>query len=105
MNRPLNGLLLGTAAGAIDVVPMLVQKLPLSADLSAFALWVVAGFFLSTSTLAIPVPFKGLLVSFLCLLPTAIIIGAEAPVSLVPIAIMTAVLGTILGWAVNALCR
>jgi hypothetical protein len=92
---------LGAVAGVLDLIPMIVQKLPWEANLSAFSMWVVAGFFITTSRLAIPAPLLGLLTSFLCLLPCAIIIGAKEPLSLVPIAIMTTILGIGLGWAMK----
>jgi hypothetical protein len=95
------GLCMGALAGALDLIPMVLQKLPWDADLSAFSMWVVVGFFISISRLKLPAPLLGLLTSFLCLIPSAIIIGAKEPFTLVPIAIMTAILGTGLGWAVK----
>jgi hypothetical protein len=67
----------------------------------AFSMWVVIGFFIATSRLAISAPLLGLLTSFLCLLPCAIIIGAKEPLTLIPIAVITAILGSGLGWAVK----
>jgi hypothetical protein len=95
------GISFGVLAGTFDLIPMLVQKLPWDADLSAFSMWVVVGFFISTSRLKLPAPLLGLVTSFLCLIPSAIIIGAKEPFTLVPITIMTAILGTGLGWAVK----
>ena len=44
------GIILGVIAGIIDVIPMIFQKLTWDANLSAFSLWVIAGFMISTST-------------------------------------------------------
>lgn len=101
MNKKLAGLLFGALAGVLDVVPMIIQKLPWSANLSALAMWVVVGFLISTSNLKLAAPVKGLLVAFLVLSPCAVIIGWQEPKSLVPIGIMTVVLGSALGFCVE----
>jgi uncharacterized membrane protein len=62
-------------AGIIDVIPMLMQNLTWDANLSAFAMWIVVGFLISTSDLKINSIIKGILTAFLVLLPTAILIG------------------------------
>ena len=95
------GVLFGAIAGIIDVIPMELQNLSLDADLSAFSLWVVSGFLVSTSGMKIRGALKGLLVSFLVLVPAAVLIGWKEPLSLVPIAVMTAVLGSMLGYSIE----
>lgn len=97
----LSGILLGAAAGIIDVTPMILQKLPWDANISAFIMWVVIGFFLSVSEIKIHSILKGILFSFLTLLPCAILIGWKEAESLIPIVIMTLVLGGLLGFAVG----
>jgi len=92
------GILLGIVAGIIDLVPMILQGLTWDANLSAFFLWVVSGFMLATSNLQLPPILKGIIISFLCLLPSVFIIGWEDPFSLLPIIIMTLILGTLLGF-------
>lgn len=96
-NRVIKGLLFGTVAGVIDVLPMVAQGLSWDADLSAFSLWVVAGFLIATSELRLNSILKGLLISYLLALPVYIIVGAKEPFSLIPMTIMTAILGGILG--------
>lgn len=95
------GLLLGVVAGIIDVIPMILQDLTWDANLSAFAMWVVVGFFIATIDLKINSIIKGILIAFLALLPTAIIIGWQEPVALIPILIMTTILGGLLGFSIN----
>ena len=100
MNRKiLLGIILGVAAGIIDIIPMIIQKLPTHAILSAFSMWTVLGFIINTSELKINGALKGLLLSFLVILPTAILIAQAEPVSLIPISIVTAILGALLGFA------
>ena len=95
------GVLLGMVAGVLDVIPMLLQGLTWDANLSAFFLWVVSGFMLSTSNLTIHPVLKGIIIPFMCLLPSTFIIGWNDPFSLLPIAIMTLILGTALGYTYN----
>ena len=95
------GLLFGFAAGMIDIIPMLAQKLTWDANLSALAMWIAAGFFVAVADIKIKGPVKGILISFLILLPCAILIGWHGPVALIPIAAMTLVLGALLGFAVD----
>jgi hypothetical protein len=88
-------------AGIIDVIPMLMQNLTWDANLSAFAMWIVVGFLISTSDLKINSIIKGILTAFLVLVPTAILIGWKEPVSLIPVIIMTTILGGLLGFSIN----
>ena len=100
MNRKIaTGIIIGFAAGIIDIIPMLLQKLPWDANLSAFSLWIVVGFMLATSNLKLPAVLKGITISFLCLLPNVFIIGRKEPGSLIPIFVMTAILGSLIGIA------
>lgn len=95
------GILLGTIAGIIDVIPMILQKLTWDANLSAFSLWIIAGFLIATSNLKIKGIIKGIIIPFLVLLPSAIIIGWQEPFSLIPISIMTLILGSALGFLID----
>ena len=97
------GLVLGAIAGGIDIIPMVVQKLPLNADLSAFSLWVVVGVLTAMITVKIPGALKGIIVSFMVLLPCSFIIGWNEPMSLIPIAGMTLVLGSFVGFLIEKL--
>ena len=95
------GLLFGAFAGILDVVPMLLQKLTWDANLGAFSMWVVAGFMISTSQLKINSVLKGILISFLLLIPSAILIGWKEPIALIPISVMTLILGSLLGFSIS----
>ena len=99
------GVGLGAVAGIIDMLPMLMQKLTWDANLSAFFLWVVSGFMLATSDLRLHPVLKGIVIPFLCLLPSAFIIGWKEPISLLPIGVMTLILGAILGFVYNKIVK
>ena len=95
------GVLLGIVAGIIDIIPMIMQNLTWDANISAFTMWIVVGFLIATIDLNINSIIKGILIAFLVLLPTAILIGWKEPVSLIPITIMTTILGGLLGISIN----
>jgi len=101
MHKIAVGIIFGVIAGIIDVIPMLLQKLTWDANLSAFLMWVIAGFLISTNGLRINGVIKGILVSFLLLIPCAILIGWHQPITLLPIFIMTLILGSLLGFAIQ----
>jgi len=104
-NNIVVGVLLGAVAGILDMIPMLLQGLTWDANLSAFFLWVVSGFMLATSNLKLAPVLKGILIPFICLLPSAFIIGWKEPFSLVPIGIMTLILGTLLGFVYSKVMK
>jgi hypothetical protein len=101
MKKTQLGVLLGVVAGVIDVIPMLIQKLTWDANLSAFSLWVVSGFLIATTNLIVKGVLKGIIIPFLVLLPSAFIIGWQEPFSLVPMSIMTLILGSALGFLID----
>ncbi|MCK5133071.1 MAG: hypothetical protein KAR40_13070 [Candidatus Sabulitectum sp.] len=82
-------------------MPMIIQKLTWDANISAFIMWVVVGFLITTVDLKIKPILKGILIAFLVLLPSAILIGWKEPVSLIPITIMTLILSSLLGFFIN----
>jgi drug/metabolite transporter (DMT)-like permease len=101
MNPIVIGILLGIVAGVIDVIPMVLKKLTWDANLSAFVMWIVVGFFIAAIDLKIQPIIEGILIALLALLPSAILIGWKEPKSLLPILTMTIILGGLLGFAIN----
>jgi hypothetical protein len=97
MKKIIFGIGFGAIAGIIDVIPMLIMKLSWDANISAFLMWVIIGFFISVVDLKLNAVLKGVLISYLVLLPAAILIGWGDPKSLIPIIIMTTILGALLG--------
>lgn len=96
-------MVLGAFAGVLDVLPMLAQGLSWDANISAFLLWTVNGFLISSSEIKMNPALKGILISFLVLLPSAVLIGWNQPTNLIPVAAMTLILGAALGYAINRL--
>lgn len=101
MNKKLIGIIFGSIAGVIDVIPMIMQNLTWDANLSAFSMWVVVGFFISVVDLKINPILKGIIIAYLSLLPVAILIAWKEPFTLIPVGIMCTLLGGLLGFAIN----
>jgi hypothetical protein len=99
------GFLFGAIAGIIDIFPMILQNLTWDANLSAFSMWVVNGFLISSSKLVMNSIIKGILISFAVMLPVAILIGWKEPSSLIPIVLMTCFLGSALGYSIEKFGR
>jgi len=98
MKRIRTGIIIGILAGIIDVTPMIIQKLTWDANIAAFSMWLVIGFLLSIIDLKMNSIIKGILISFLVLLPSAVLIGWQEPESLIPISVMTVILGGLSGY-------
>lgn len=99
MKSILLSLALGAVAGIIDVIPMIAQKLDKYSTISAFAQWLVVGFVVTF----IKVPglegwLKGLVVAVLMSLPIVILIAKTDPKSIIIILLMSAILGSLVGF-------
>lgn len=94
------GILLGFAAGIVDIIPMMVEQLTWDAIISALSMWVVVGIFISTIDWKLNAILKGIIIALLVLLPSAFIIGWKDPILLVPIFSMTLILGGTLGFSI-----
>ncbi len=101
MNKIKIGLIFGLVAGILDVTPMIIQGLSWDANISAFTFWIIAGFMIATSNLKINNILKGILISFLLLIPVAVLIAWQEPISLIPMSIMTLILGSLLGYLIG----
>jgi len=100
-NKIVVGIVFGIISGFIDVVPMILQRLTWDANLSAFAHWVIAGLIISTSNLKFKGALKGLIISILLLIPVGILVAWKEPMSLIPMGVMTVILGSLLGYFID----
>ena len=103
MKRISIGIIVGIVAGIIDVTPMIIMKLTWDANLSAFSMWVIIGVLISATNINLPGIVKGILISFMVLCPSAILIGWKEPASLIPIFVMTIILGGLSGLVISKL--
>lgn len=99
MNNILIALLIGIAAGIIDVVPMLIQKLDKQACLSAFVHWIILGLIIPFVAWNIDPWIKGLIIGVLSAIPVILMIWKEDKKSSVPILLFSAFLGAAVGIA------
>jgi hypothetical protein len=66
---------------------------------------VVCGFLISASDLNVKGWIKGVLISFMVVLPCAVLIGWKEPLTLIPISLMTAILVSASGWGIEKFSR
>lgn len=97
MKKPLASLVLGIGAGIIDVIPMFIQKLDAYSICSAFAQWILLGFIINYTAFGIKGWLKGLVIAFSLSIPILILIAKTELVSIIPIAIMSILLGALVG--------
>lgn len=91
---------IGVIAGAIDIIPMIIQKLDRRAIVSAFLQY----FFVSIVIVNIDLPgilwwLQGGIISFALALPIIVIISGSDKKAVPIIAIMSVILGTLIGLA------
>jgi hypothetical protein len=109
MNKILLGLILGVAAGAVDIAPMLLQRLPVAAIASAAAQWLFLGVVISACELGLPGWATGMALGLAGAVP--VIIVAVANPELTPkgeeakTALVMALMSLALGAGVGALSR
>jgi len=99
MKKIVIALIIGIAAGIVDVVPMMVQQLNGYACLSAFVHWVVLGLIIPFIGWNLKGWLKGILVSVLALLPVMVLVMEKEPMSLIPMTAFSLLLGAGVGWA------
>lgn len=101
ISNGLKGIFFGVIAGVFDVIPMIYQGLPIEASISAFSFWVIAGFIISTSNLRLPSQLKGMILASILLIPTGVLIACKDPLHLIPITIITIIIGAMLGYFID----
>lgn len=100
MEKLFKALIIGFIAGIIDVIPMIIQKLDIYADISAFSQWIILGIIISYIEIGLKGILKGLLVAEISVIPILIIVSEKGLFSIVPIIVMTAILGSLAGFSV-----
>lgn len=89
---------LGISAGVVDLIPMLLQNLDWYSNISAFVQWIVLGFLINY----IRLPFRGWLNGFIVAvavaIPVMILVAKNGAAAVIPIIIMSSILGSVVGW-------
>jgi len=90
---------IGICAGIIDIIPMVVQKLDKYSTVSAFIQWVVLGVVITHVQIdGLTGWAKGLIIAVLLTLPIVVIVAKGDRKSVVPILVMTLILGSLIGF-------
>lgn len=98
MRTVLFTLFTGIVFGTIDILPMLKMKLDKFAILSAFVFYLIVPFIVyNTNLFGMAWWLKGGVITFLLALPIIILVAKEGLQAAAPIAIMSVVLGTLIG--------
>lgn len=88
----------GAVFGIIDILPMLKMKLDKSAIISAFVFYLIVPFVVyNTDLFGMPWWLKGGVITLLLALPVIIIVAKDGIQTAAPIAVMSVVLGTLIG--------
>jgi len=97
MNDLLIAILIGLAAGTIDVVPMIIQKLDKTSCLSAFVHYFVLGLIIPFVNIDIAPWIKGASIAFLLSIPVMIIVFSKDRKAIIPMSIFSLILGAGIG--------
>lgn len=93
MSNILIALLIGIIAGIIDVIPMMIKKMEKSAILSAFFHWVALSVIIPFVSWDIAPWLKGFLVAEITAIPVLFMVSIKDKKAILPIIIMSAILG------------
>lgn len=104
MSKLLISILIGVLAAIIDVVPMILQKLDKFACWSAFTHWIIMGIIISYINIPFSPWLKGLVIAEISAIPVMILVVKDEPFSILPISIMSAVLGIAVGISTAKFC-
>ncbi|MDD5750448.1 MAG: hypothetical protein PHU56_02250 [Candidatus Pacebacteria bacterium] len=105
MRKFLISVFIGILAGVVDVIPMIIQGLDWYSNISAFIFWIVTGVVIAYISLPIKAWLKGLMVAVISALPIMILVFAADAKSVIPMIIMSAVLGSLVGLTTSRYAR
>ncbi len=98
MGKLLLVLIIGIIAGIVDIIPMILQKLDKYSIISAFVQWIVVAFVITHIQIGVDGWLKGLIIAILMALPVVILVMKTDAKSVVPILVMCAILGSLVGF-------
>ena len=93
MENLLIALLIGIAAGIIDVTPMILMKLDKAANWSAFVHWIFLGLIIPFVDWDMQPWLKGIIIGELATVPVMIIVFSKGKKSIIPMIVFSAILG------------
>ena len=99
MNNFLIAAIIGLAAGLIDVIPMIIQKLDRTSCISAFVHYFILGLIIPYVNWNLDPWFKGMIISLLMALPVMVIVYSKDKKAIIPMIIFALILGAGIGIA------
>lgn len=104
MKEILITLLIGIIAGVIDVLPMIKMKLDKYSITSAFVHYIIASFIIfNTGLFGVAWWLKGGIITLLLAIPIIILVAKDDKKSVLPMTIISIVLGSLMGIASHLL--
>ena len=99
MNNFFIAILIGLAAGLVDVTPMIIMKLEKTANLSAFIHYFVLGLIIPFINWNLSPWLTGIIISFLSAIPVMIVVFPKDKKAIYPIIFFSIALGAGIGLA------
>ncbi len=99
MNQFLISAIIGLVAGLIDVIPMIIQKLDKSSNLSAFIHYLALGLIIPFVNWELTPWAKGSLIAFLTSIPFMVLVFPKDKKAIVPMTIFSLIIGAGIGIA------
>ena len=99
MDKIIIALFIGVIAGIIDIIPMIIQKMNKWAVVSAFSHWVFLGLIIPFVSWSITSWLKGMIIGLAAAVPVLLMVAPQEKKAIIPISIMSALLGAGIGFA------
>lgn len=91
-------IIIGLAAGLIDLIPLVMVRVPLLNMISILLFWIITSYFVAHVTLLKNSLLNGLVLSTLNMLPLVAIIYTINPKDFLPMLSMALILGPLVGY-------
>lgn len=91
-------IVIGLVAGAIDLIPLIMVKVPLINMVSILMFWIVTSYFVASVVLFKNKVLNGLVLSTLNMLPLVMVIYTINPKDFLPMLSMAFLLGPLVGY-------
>jgi hypothetical protein len=101
MTKLLMALLIGAGAGVLDTIPMMMRKTPWHEMAVPFAHWLMLGILIAYVQMPLHPMIKGSIVAVMTTVPTLIAYSQTKPNAVLPIFVISIVLGAVVGWLTN----
>ena len=89
--------LIGALAGLIDIIPGVIEGVDFRITMAGYTFWMVIGFIVAHVSLPMKDWLKGLVIAVLLSIPGIMLISVVDPRSVLPMIIITVLLGPIVG--------